>query len=113
MRERITAEEARTASIDVIEKRRKLLFDEHFSKTVEEIDGKIKEGSDNGQMAISFSVLSDSPCWNLRDELKEEYENRGFEFQVYDQVDNPNFEVPLDGSAYNNSISIHWRRFRM
>ncbi len=109
---KITAEEARKIAKDVIEQRHKNLMDIHFHKIIEDIDSKIGESISKGSLVLNFPVPSNSPCWSLINEVKKEYEERGFEFDSYDSIDNPRFNIPKDGSSWNNTICIRWHKKR-
>lgn len=109
---KITAEEARRISIDTINQHHKNLMDTHFCNIIRDIDDKIEESIYKGKLVLNFQVPSNSPCWSLLKEVKKEYEERGFEFDSYDSIDNPHFNIPLDGSSWNNTICIRWHKKR-
>jgi len=108
--QKITAEEAKRLTRDTLREKHNHLIETYLSKIVEDIDTKIEENIKKGCPIIYIDVQNDSPSWYLLEDLRQEYEGRGFDFKSHDQLDSSNFKIEegKDYKPYNNTIIIKW-----
>ena len=83
----------------------KLLLE--LPEILKDIDKRIYESISKGSFMVTIEVPCNSPQWQLGEDIKNEYLQRGFDFISYDRMDQENFKIPENG-IFNNSFTIQW-----